>query len=83
MKFVLNVIRSTQASRNLQGLTDVLISSTENMVLSKFVANKFTFKKVEVAAISTLFKCRRVPGGMMSVKLAGVRCKDNECLVPA
>lgn len=61
MKFALNVIRSTQVSRSLQELTDVLINSTRNTELraNKFAANNITFKKVEVD-ISTLFKYKYI-----------------------
>ena len=52
-----NVIHSTQDSRKLLRLVDVLISSIVNMVLSRKVRNQ-----VEVIKISTFFLCNgKVP----------------------
>ena len=47
-----NVIHSTQDSRKLLRLVDVLISSIVNMVLSRKLRNQ-----VEVIKISTFFLC--------------------------
>lgn len=59
MKSVLNVIHSTLDSRSQQELTDVLISSTENMAsISKF--QRTVTDKVEVLESQPFLLCRKL-----------------------